>query len=141
MTESAPPQGGVTPAGSPVPPGEPVPAPAGAPQQPDAKGGGGRRIIGIVVTVVVLAAIGIFRFVLPAIEDSKWKEGACLDYYPTGLVEFNIDAKVVDCADGSAKSRIVGVFGSDATIERNCEPLGSLASVTRDDKTYCIVEV
>lgn len=152
MTETTPPQWGASQpsAGAPVPPGVPAqpgapippgtPAPAATPEQP-AKSGGGRRIISIVAAVVVLGAIGVFRFVLPAIEDSKWKEGACIDYYPAGLIEFDIDPNVVGCTDDAAKSKIVGVFGSDATIEENCVPLGAFASVERGDKTYCIVEV
>lgn len=126
-------------AGGPVPPGTPVPPPVEAPQQPAKKGGSG-RMVSIIVGVLVLGAIAVFRFVLPAIEDSKWQVGACLDYFPTDVIEYDVKPNIVDCSDGAAKSKIVGVLGSTAAIE-DCEPFGSFASVTRESDQYCIVEV
>jgi hypothetical protein len=80
----------------------------------------------------VIGVVG-FTFLRGFIEDSRWKAGACLDYYPTAIFEYDVDANIVDCSDDSARSRIVGEPDAD------CESLGSVASVTREDKTYCLV--
>lgn len=125
----------------PPPPTGPLgaPAPAGVPQPP-AKAGSHLRIVPTLLLLLILAVIVTFAFVLPAIESSRWKVGACLDYYPVGVIELDVDASVVDCAGDGARSVIVGVLGGDATLD-DCRPLGAIARYVRNDTMYCIVEL
>lgn len=141
-----------TPAGSvPAPSAQPQPgtpasmepaAPAEAPQQP-AKKGGTRRIISIVVLVLIVGGGILVRFVLPAIEDSKWKVGACVNFLPTSIIETSADeAGIVGCDDASAQSEIVAVFedSTNAQAEELC-PSNAVASMTRDTTMYCLAEL
>ncbi len=137
MTDTTPP---ANPYGAPPPqPGAPVP---GTPAEPAKKKGGPGRLIGIIVAVLVIGGFAVFQYVLPAIEDSRFKVDACLDYFPTGIFETDIDPQVVDCGSSDAQSRIVAVFedSSTADMEELC-PANATAGVQRDTTLYCIVEV
>lgn len=137
-----PPGGGpIRPLGGPIPPAPPgPPAPLGV---PPASGSSGivRRIVTIVVALIVVGGLAYIGVIRPMMEDRKWVEGACIDYYPSDDLEDNIKARVVDCSDDRARARIVGVVEGDASIERDCEPLGSFARVDRKNADYCIVEL
>src|SRR5262245_60931692 len=139
MTESTPPQWGAPAPGGPAP--SETPAPAETPQQPAKKGGSG-RLIGIIVAVLILAAIAVFRFVLPALEESRWQEGACLDVSATGS-SVVIDPSVVDCGSAEAASRIVAVVanGNLDNFEALC-PAETVSALQREGETdlYCLVE-
>ena len=86
-------------------PGDPTAPPAAEP----AKGGKG-KLVGTIVLVLIVVGFLAYRFVLPMIEQSQFKVGACVDYYPTAISESNIDPKVVDCSDAAAKSEITEVL-------------------------------
>lgn len=133
--------GGPFPLGRPLPPmvTAPLPPPAGVPLPP-AKSGPRLRVVPTLLLLLVLGVIVTLAFVLPAIENERWKVGACLDYYPVDQVELDVNANLVDCANDEVRSVIVGVFGGGATLD-DCRPLGAIASYTRNDKMYCIVEI
>jgi hypothetical protein len=133
--------GPIRPLGGPVPPAPPsVPPPVGVPPAPESSGIV-RRVVTIVVALLVVGAIAYIGVIRPMMEERKWVEGACIDYYPSGELEEGINPKVVDCSDDRARARIVGVVEGDASIERDCEPLGSFARVDRKNADYCIVEL
>lgn len=142
MTEPTPPAGNVPAAPQ---PGATAPAPmqpAEAHQQP-AKKSNSRRIISIVVLVLIVGGGILVRFVLPAIEDSKWKVGACVNYMPTSFIETSADdAGVVGCDDASARAEIIAVF-EDSTLNDADElcPSNWVASMTRDTTMYCLAEL
>ncbi|MBX6751508.1 MAG: hypothetical protein IRY85_17915 [Micromonosporaceae bacterium] len=100
-----------------------------------------RRIVAIVVALLVIGGIAYIGIVRPLMEERQWVEGGCIDYYPTESDERGIDANVVACSDDRARAKIVGVIEGDASIERDCEPLGSFALVDRKKADYCIVEL
>ncbi len=122
----------------PAAPGDPA-APAPAPAAEPAKSGGKGKLIGTIILVLIVAGFAVYRFVLPAIEQSKFEIGACVDYYPQATSETNIDPKVVDCSDPSVKSEIVKIIeGSDVN---DCLPEAeAYIQVNDSSKSYCIAE-
>jgi hypothetical protein len=121
-----------TPPAAPAP-GDPTAPPAAEP----AKSGGKGKLIGTIVLVLIAVGFIAFRFVLPMIEQSKFKVGACVDYYPVAISESNIDPKVVDCSDSAAKSEITEVLET-TDVEQCAAP--ATAGIQIDSKMYCIVE-
>lgn len=147
---AAPGGGPIRPLGAPIPPAPPgvhVPTPTSLP--PTSTGSSiVRHIVTVVVALLVIGGIGYIGLIRPMMEERQWVEGACIDYYPVSSVEQGIDPSIVACSDDRARARIVGVVGPDATIERDCEPLGSFALVAREKRSfskeaakYCIVEI
>jgi hypothetical protein len=144
MTGSTQPSGDATaPTGEPPLPTRPdvqVPAPPGA--APTAvKFGLVAHLVALVVALFVVAGIGYIGLVRPMMENRLWVVGACIDYYEAGRIEHGFRPAVVGCSDDRARARIVSVVGPDATVERDCEPLGSFALVDRRSEKYCIVEL
>jgi hypothetical protein len=134
------PLGGPVPPVAPVPPSVQVPTPMGVPPASDSPGVA-RRIVTILVALLVVGGLAYIGIIRPMLEERQWVEGACIDYYPRGTVEEGIDPNVVACSDDRARARIVRVVEGNASIERDCEPLGSYALVDRKKADYCIVEL
>jgi hypothetical protein len=143
------------------PPGNPSPSPFPAPGQspaggfpppgatpaaeaPAKKSGGARKIISIVVPVLIVAGFIVYRFVLPAIEDAKFKVGACVDQIATSTVVTTSteDPNIVDCNDAAARARIIEVIenSSISQLDTAC-PAEAVAGFTRGDTLYCVAAV
>jgi len=144
MTGSTPPSGDATaPTGEPPLPTRPDgQAPAAMGAAPTAvKSGIVAHLVALVVALFVVGGIGYIGLVRPMMEERLWVVGACIDYYQAGRIEHGYRPTVVGCSDDRARARIVGVVGPDATVERDCQPLGSNALVDRRNDEYCIVEL
>jgi hypothetical protein len=117
------------------------PAPA-VPEAPAKKGGAG-RIIGIVIAVLLVGGGLLYNFVIaPAIENAKWKVGACIDIAPVSEVTVQVDPKIVDCSSSEAKSEIIAVFeGSNLDdAEAKCTQPNATGAIQNEDGTtlYCL---
>ncbi|HEY7224830.1 MAG TPA: hypothetical protein VH561_14730 [Micromonosporaceae bacterium] len=125
---------------------EPTPMPAGAPAPPAPapakKKRGPLTIIGIVVVVLAILGVAAYKFVLPAIAESQFKVGACINYYPPSdtPTTTNQQISVVDCSSGDAKAKIIAVLDgktlndADASCPANWE-----AAAESDKGLLCLV--
>ncbi len=136
------PQPGPPGAPQPAPPGAPQPAPPGGPQTAWTGAAGpppsstskksGLGFFGILGLLAVIGACVFFAFQF--FENRRFEEGACLDYYPAGIFDYNPDANVVDCDSPDARSKIIAVHDSG---EGEC-PARASATLTRGDTVFCL---
>jgi hypothetical protein len=110
------------------------------------------RVIGpIVAIIVVIGGYVIFKGVIPAMADNKYKVGACLDTIPTSTTSQTLDTKpkVVDCTDSAAKSKIIAAIEGktldDAATACPSDWQAAISfkasSIITKDKLLCLVEV
>jgi hypothetical protein len=122
-----------------------TPAPTGTPAKKSPW-----RIIGPVIGVLIVLGGIVYQVVLPAIADSKYKVGACLDFIPTSTVSTSLteDPKVVDCNDSAAQSKIIAAIeGKTLSDAKTACPTEWVAAISFDaqsffskDKLLCLVE-
>jgi len=111
---------------------DPATTDAAATQAPEApkKRGGGLTTVIIIILILAIAAVAWFKFVSPAIDQSKFKIGACLNTQIEQGTTTAKDVKVVDCSDAAAKSKIVAVFtGKSISDAPNVCPTGSVSAL------------
>ncbi len=122
-----------------------APGPFPPPVPPPAKKSNALKITLIVVAAVVVLCGGGFAglvAVARTLQANAFEVDRCLDYYPEGVFETDVDPSVVDCGDPEARSRIVAIFEDSTTadMEELC-PLTATAGLQRDTTLYCLVEV
>jgi hypothetical protein len=116
-----------------------APAPLAAPVAPPAKKKSrAGTIITWIIVVLVLLGTAYWKFAIPAMEDAKFKVGACLDVSTQGD-DAEVSPKVVDCASSTAHSKIIAVFSgkTNADAASVC-PDSYEASLEYKNKLFCL---
>jgi hypothetical protein len=80
--------------------------------------------------IVLIVACGFFAF--RWIGDRQMQVGACLDYYPSAIFDYDVDANVVDCDSDEAQSKIVSIHDSG---DGQCS---TDASLSDGDRVFCL---
>jgi uncharacterized membrane protein len=116
------------------------PPPGAAPAEAPKKSGGARKLLSIIIPVLVVAGFIVYRFVLPAIEDAKYKVGACTDVSLTSNAT-QVEANVVDCASAEALSKIIAIRTDTplSAADTAC-PEEWIVAVERKGDLLCLAE-